>query len=294
MRIPCLAIFICALWSGPVLAGDHYFDCAAPNSSYTLKEGGKQLELFEGKKKRDYQLVRKLTIQQQTGFCTTKNGQRFAWNSHQYLMEIKTNINGSPIELMFLCEQGSSGVPANVSNCTMSTTSNKRIKPTHTLQRSPEARHSNKNATSSKLRSYESWSSLIDGNTASAIYAWSSGCKKDCNDEVDYIPILSIDCSKKSKTAEVVFWELGREKEFDRQVGVWVSIDDHTTRLKARGASKLTGVSLDAKLPIHHPFFEELAAGATITYGSTSGSKGKQIKLTGSGKAVRRMLSACR
>ena len=261
-----------------------------PAVTYSLQDGGKQLALFDGPKKLKYKLLRKVTIHERKGFCTTLSGQKFAWNSHQYLVELKTNINGASVELTFLCEQGSSGVPAAVSKCTMSTTSDKSLQPTYTMH--PVAK--TKSLMNSKQQSSTSWDSLTDGTTASTTYAWSSGCKKNCNDEVDYVPIFSIQCSKKTKSAELIFWELGREKEFERAVTVWVTIDGQTTRLKARGASKLTGVSLDAKLPVTHPIFEELASGAVIRYGSASGTKGKKISLKGSGKAIRRMLAACR
>ena len=290
MRIIGLMILLSSFFANSSLAGGYYFNCAAPNETYSLKDGGKQPDLFDGRKKLKYKLIRKMTIRERRGFCTTSGGQKFAWNSHQYLVELKTNINGASVELMFLCEQGGSGVPAMVSNCTMSTVSDKSLQPTYTMH--PAAKTNS--LMKSKQRSSTSWASLIDGPTASTTYAWSSGCKKNCNDEVDYVPIFSIQCSKKTKSAELVFWELGREKEQDRAVGVWVTIDEHTTRLKARGASKLTGVSLDTKLPVSHPFFEELASGHSISYGSTSGTKGRKISLKGSGKAVRRMLAACR
>ena len=294
MRILYYSIFVSCWWANVALAGDYYFNCATPAGTYSLQDGGKQLALFDGDKKLKYKSIRKTTIRQQKGFCTAKGGQKYDWNSHQYLVQLTTNINGSPVELMFLCEQGSSGAPASVSDCKMSTTSHKQLKPAYTHQQPAKIKHSMNKVSRSKQKASTGWSSLTDGTTASAIYAWSSGCKKNCNDEVDYQPIISIDCSRKKKTAEIIFWELGREKEFERSVGVWVTIDDHTTRLKTRGASKLTGVSLDTTLPVTHPLFEELAAGNQLTYGSTSGSKGKTVTLNGSGKAVRRMLKACR
>ncbi len=294
MRFLCCSLFISLCWGNVALAGDYYFNCATPGGTYSLQDEGNKLALFEGRKKLQYKSIRKTTIRQQQGFCTAKDGQKFAWNSHQYLVQLTTSINGSPVDLTFLCEQGSSGVPASISDCQMSTTSHKQLKPAYTRQLPKKIKHATNKSKRSKLQASTDWSSLTDGGTASAIFAWSSGCKKDCNDEVDYVPIFSIQCAKKTQMGELIFWELGREKEEQRQVGVWVTIDNHTTRLKARGESKLTGVSLDVKLPLSHPFFQELASGHTIKYGSSSGTKGRTVTLNGSGKAVRRMLKACR
>lgn len=290
MRVFHLSILVYCLLSGSALAGDYYFDCASPNGTYNLKEGGKQYELFEGSKKLKFELLRKMTIEEQKGFCTSKDGKKFEWNSHRYLVDLKTRTNGATVKLSFLCEQGGSGVPAMISDCTTTTTSNKQLKPAYTFNKSAM----NQLNTSKPDHSSTQWESQTGHGTATAIYAWSSGCKKDCNDEVDYQPIFSIDCSKKNQSADLTFWELGREGETDQKVGVWITIDGHTTNLKAKGASKLTGVSLDVTLPLSHPLFEEMAAGHTITYGSTSGTKGKQVSLKGSGKAVRQMLAACR
>ncbi len=294
MRFLCFSLFTSLCWGNVALAGDYYFNCATPSGTYSLQDGGNKLSLFDGRKKLEYQSLRKTTIRQQKGFCTAKGGQKFAWNSHQYLVELTTNVNGSRVDLMFLCEQGSSGVPASISDCQMSTTSHKLLKPAYTRQLPAKIKHATNKTKGSKRQASTGWSSLTDGPTASTIYAWSSGCKKDCNDEVDYQPIISIDCSRKNKTAQIIFWELGREKELERKVGVWVTIDSHTTRLKAKGSPKLTGVSLDTTLPVTHPLFEEIAAGKHLKYGSSSGTKGKAVTLNGSGKAVRRMLKACR
>ncbi len=294
MRILCVMIFLSSAWLSSAMAGDYFFECVPPASTYSLKEGGKQLELFKGRKKLKYTHHRQTTLRQQQGFCTTKDGQKFPWNSHQYLVELTTSVNGAAADLLFLCTQGGSGVPAAISKCTRSTSSDKKWQPADTQKQPATIKPRLNIASALQQAGSTSWSSLTDETTASAIFAWSSGCKKQCNDEVDYVPIISIDCSKKTKTAALIFWELGREKEVERQVGVWVVIDGHTTRLKARASPKLTGVSLDTTLPLSHPLFEELAAGRRLSYGSTSGTKGKAVTLNGSGKAVRRMLKACR
>lgn len=126
-----LAVGLIGLWPGLLQAGDYFFECAIPGGGYTLEEGDKRLELFQDGKKLKYDLVRQVTIREREGVCTAKGGQKFKWNSHSYLYEVKTAIDGVSIPLQFLCETGGSGVPANVSDCTETTTKDKQLQPSY-------------------------------------------------------------------------------------------------------------------------------------------------------------------
>lgn len=133
MRFARLALVVglVGLWPGLVQAGDYFFECAIPGGGYTLQEGDKQLELLQDGKKLKYDLVRQVTIREKEGVCTTKGGQKFKWGSHSYLYEVKTAIDGMSIPLLFLCEMAGSGVPANVSDCTETTTRDKQLQPSY-------------------------------------------------------------------------------------------------------------------------------------------------------------------
>lgn len=112
-------------------ASDAYFDCALPSSQFTLQEGGDGMELFQGDRKLTHTVIGKITIREQEGLCTAKDGQEFPWNSHAYLYQVKTEVDGTAVHLTFFCEEGGSGIPANVSDCKMSTTKDRRLKPAY-------------------------------------------------------------------------------------------------------------------------------------------------------------------
>ncbi|PLX44010.1 MAG: hypothetical protein C0605_03320 [Hyphomicrobiales bacterium] len=138
------------------------------------------------------------------------------------------------------------------------------------------------------------WSSNVAAGSGSAVYAWSSGCRKDCNDEEDFEPLITIDCTKGTGLAELVFWSIGAERDEGRDVGVLVTVDGAATRLRAKGASKLNGVSLDVKLPLGHALLDRIASGTAMTYGPEAGGKPRSAALGGSGMAIRAMRAACR
>ncbi len=138
------------------------------------------------------------------------------------------------------------------------------------------------------------WSGSADGKVGAAMYAWDSGCKVNCNDEVDFEPIISVDCVKGEPDVSLIFWTLGREQDQDKIVNIWIDVDGRKTTLQAKGASKLNGVSFDLKLPLEHPLFEEMAAGKLMTYGSEAGGQQQSASLRGSRTAIEAMRSACR
>ena len=138
------------------------------------------------------------------------------------------------------------------------------------------------------------WSGSADGKTGAAMYAWDSGCKVDCNDEVDFEPHISIDCEKGQPEAHVIFWDLGREQDVGKTVNIWIDVDGRRTVLQGIGSSKLNGVGFDLKLPLEHPLFEEIASGQSMSYGSEPGGTPQTASLKGSRKAIEAMRSACR
>ncbi len=130
MRITALTVATLMVSQWPVSspAGDRSFDCATPGGGFTIAEGENGLELYEGDKKRDHELVREVTIRKREGLCTTGEGDQHAWETHDYLLEIRTVIDGRKVPLLFLCELASSGIPASVSECTETVTHDKRLK----------------------------------------------------------------------------------------------------------------------------------------------------------------------
>jgi hypothetical protein len=133
MRITSLtlAVFLACLWLRPSEAGDYFFSCATPGGGFFLEEGD-GLELYEGETRIDYEPVREITIHESEGTCSTAGGHVFAWESRSYLYEINALLEDVALPLMFLCEQGGSGVPASVSDCEQRTVRDRRLVPTYT------------------------------------------------------------------------------------------------------------------------------------------------------------------
>jgi hypothetical protein len=123
-----LAIVFTGFMSCAAQAGDHYFSCATPGGNYQLNEEG---ELRSGDKLLKYRKLRQITIRQQGGVCAAKNGSKYKWDSHTYLIELSTHDNDHDVKLMFLCEEGGSGVPANVTDCVTRTTLDKELRPAY-------------------------------------------------------------------------------------------------------------------------------------------------------------------
>jgi len=129
-----IAIAFIAATSCVARAGDHYFECATPGGNYQLNE---EDELRQGDKVVKYKTLRKITISQQEGTCTTKGGKVFKWDSHAYLIELAVDSDGHQGKLMFLCESAGSGVPANESDsqCTTRTTFDKQLRPAYRIRK---------------------------------------------------------------------------------------------------------------------------------------------------------------
>ena len=123
-----VAIVLAGVMSGTARAGDHYFSCATPGGSYELNE---EDELRSGGKVLKYKMLRQITIRQREGVCVGKDGSKYKWDSHTYLVELSTHDNDHDVTLMFLCEAGGSGVPANVTNCVDRTTLDKQLRPVY-------------------------------------------------------------------------------------------------------------------------------------------------------------------
>ncbi len=123
-----IALLISSL---PAHASDSTFDCASPGGVYTLAPGGSGLELFEGEVKLDYRLVRETTIRKREGLCAASDGKAFAWHAHSFLYEVETRSLGEAITILFLCEEGGSGIPAMITDCKESTTRDLRLVPAY-------------------------------------------------------------------------------------------------------------------------------------------------------------------
>jgi hypothetical protein len=136
------------------------------------------------------------------------------------------------------------------------------------------------------------WEFSRDGRTATATLARTSDCRRDCNDEIDYEAIISIDCKRGDRSANIIFWTLGEERDEGRRRLVIANVDGERTRLRARGQSSLNGVSLKAEMPLDDPFFADLAAGNRLRY-RVEDRRVRRGSLKGSGRAIRSMLSHC-
>jgi hypothetical protein len=137
-----------------------------------------------------------------------------------------------------------------------------------------------------------SWTSSVDGKSASATLARSTDCKTDCNDEEDYEAIISIDCQRGLPDANLIFWTLGEEGDEGKTVTIIADVDGVVVRLQAKGQSSLHGVTLQSFVDLEDVVLTDLASGTSFSYGVES-RKSQSDNLKGSGKAIRAMLAAC-
>lgn len=128
------ALSALGLMSFPVLAGDHWHECGAVNSSIYAFEGDVLYEVDGDQRSQlAYKTLRTITISEEEGYCQNKAGRKFGWANHVYVMEVETAGAAGPLKTWALCEEGGSGFPANNqtdTNCVKEAhTKNKRLVP---------------------------------------------------------------------------------------------------------------------------------------------------------------------
>jgi len=117
-----------AAMSSAVRAGDRYFECATPGGEYKLVED--ELKSRDDKVLK-YKKLREITIRQKRGVCVGKDGSKYEWETHIYLIELAAKDADRDVNLMFLCDFAGDGLPANSPPCVNRTTLDKELRPAY-------------------------------------------------------------------------------------------------------------------------------------------------------------------
>jgi hypothetical protein len=114
------AVLLVHLFSPAAMASDHSDVCTSAGGRYEITEG--VLTRTGGQSGEDgipYRRISQKTIRRETGYCLADKGgaQKFNFESHSYTLRAAFKDEGTDIELDFICEFVSDGLPAAYS-CT--------------------------------------------------------------------------------------------------------------------------------------------------------------------------------
>ncbi len=118
--------FVLLLQTTSAFAGDYAFTCQGLSPEFQLEDG----EIYNNGKALKPLQKRTIDVRKMQGHCTTKAGKQYTFSNNITLVETKVNHLGSRFNLYFVCEEASSGIPANVNDCSGDViTSDKRLVP---------------------------------------------------------------------------------------------------------------------------------------------------------------------
>ncbi len=106
-------LFALALTPHPLLAGDRWHECSMINSSLFEYDGETLYELDgDERKELPHSKLKSIVISEEEGYCETKDGNRFNWGTHVYVVKLDLAGAEGPFNLWAICEEGGSGFPA--------------------------------------------------------------------------------------------------------------------------------------------------------------------------------------
>jgi hypothetical protein len=94
-------------------AGDRWHECSMINDS-VFEYDGEMLFAVDGDERKElpHSKINRIVISEEEGYCETKDGNRFNWGTHVYVVKLDVAGTGGPFKLWAICEEGGSGFPA--------------------------------------------------------------------------------------------------------------------------------------------------------------------------------------